>query len=179
MGQYYKAVILGKRGGVVAHFSPYNYGHLQGAKLKEHSYIGNEFCNAVENFLKDNPHRLVWAGDYADTVKGKDGNYYYLASKKPSAEIFDGNQADLSKDLFVINHTKKLYYQRSKVPAFDEGWYANPLPILTAQGNGRGGGDYKGVQGEEYVGTWAGDEIEVSISKPSDYEEMVYFFKYW
>lgn len=176
MGQYYRAIILGKRNGIKTSFVSYDY-DLNGAKLKEHSYIGNAFCNAVENYLLNNPCRLVWAGDYADNEKGKEENLYYLSKKKPTNT--KGNQTDLSKDLFVINHTKKLYYQREKIPAFDDNCTANPLSILTCEGNGRGNGDYMGEQGSEYVGTWARDEIEVSATRPKDYEEKVYFFKYW
>ena len=30
-----------------------------------------------------------------------------------------------------------------------------PLPLLTAVGNGRGGGDFQDGDGIEFVGTWA------------------------
>ena len=68
MGQYYKPIILEPRGGVKAWFYSHEYGN--GLKLMEHSYIGNSFCNAVENYLTNNPQRLVWAGYYADCEKG-------------------------------------------------------------------------------------------------------------
>jgi hypothetical protein len=176
MGQYYKAIILGKRGGVVTSFHPHYYGG-NGAKLIEHSFIGNYFCNAVENYLIDNPSRVVWGGDYADNEKGRDGNLYDLATKKP--RIDDGCTLDLSKDLFVINHTKKVYYRRGDIKPFEDEWTCNPLPILTCEGNGRGGGDYYCDEGADLVGTWARDVIEVSATEPTDYKKETYFFRAW
>jgi hypothetical protein len=41
----------------------------------------------------------------------------------------------------------------------------NPLPLLTCEGNGRGGGDYSGLD-EQYIGTWARDFIKIL---PNDY----------
>ena len=37
----------------------------------------------------------------------------------------------------------------------------HPLPLLTANGNGRGGGDYLGSD-MDLVGSWAGDRIAVA-----------------
>jgi hypothetical protein len=51
----------------------------------------------------------------------------------------------------------------------------HPLPILTAEGNGRGGGDYRGAD-EDLVGTWARDVISVEMEAPADYTMLVYNF---
>lgn len=52
----------------------------------------------------------------------------------------------------------------------------HPLPILTAVGNGQGGGDYEGIC-MEYVGVWAGDIIiptndKDKIIKGKNYKEI-------
>jgi hypothetical protein len=51
----------------------------------------------------------------------------------------------------------------------------NPLPLLTACGNGLGGGDYRGTM-MNAVGAWAFDEIEFTFDKPDDYAEVKYDF---
>ena len=64
MGQYFRAVILNHRNNSLEHvFSPNDTD--DGNKIMEHFYIGNPFVEEVENFLLNNPNRLVWAGDYA------------------------------------------------------------------------------------------------------------------
>jgi hypothetical protein len=43
---------------------------------------------------------------------------------------------------------------------------------LTCEGNGRGGGDYRGES--PLIGSWARDVISVSDTKPKDFEELVF-----
>ena len=48
----------------------------------------------------------------------------------------------------------------------------NPLPLLTACGNGRGGGDYHDCYPDyDKVGTWAFDIIECTDARPEGYEK--------
>jgi hypothetical protein len=47
----------------------------------------------------------------------------------------------------------------------------HPLPLLTADGNGRGGGDYNG-EGIDHVGTWARDRISLMKEIPEDFTEI-------
>ena len=56
------------------------------------------------------------------------------------------------------------------------GWAMHPLPLLTAIGNGLGGGDYRGVN-EEHIGMWAGDLIGVSSIAPENFEKNEVYFK--
>ena len=66
MGQYYKAILLdADKKTPRFHFS--SWGFNNGAKLTEHSYIGNTFMGAVEKVIADNPMPLVWGGDYEGT----------------------------------------------------------------------------------------------------------------
>jgi hypothetical protein len=58
---------------------------------------------------------------------------------------------------YLVNYTKKEYCTLPKYnPAKDE-YVLNPLPLLTADGNGRGGGDYR-IE-DARVGSWAYDSI--------------------
>ena len=71
---------------------------------------------------------------------------------------------------YIINHDKKQYVV---VPTFKpQSWIIHPLPILTADGVGRGSGDYHekypdGTEKEnaKFVGAWAYDHISVSNRK--------------
>jgi hypothetical protein len=48
----------------------------------------------------------------------------------------------------------------------------HPLPLLTAEGNGRGGGDYRGES--PLIGSWARDVISVETEAPTDFEELLF-----
>lgn len=59
------------------------------------------------------------------------------------------------------------------------GYCVNPLPLLTACGNGRGGGDFHNspnTVGYENVGIWAFDILELSKQRPDGYAEVHYTF---
>lgn len=60
---------------------------------------------------------------------------------------------------FLVNETKKQFVDLWEVPSVD-GYRIHPLPLLTCEGNGRGGGDYDGLD-MELVGSWARDFITV------------------
>lgn len=59
-------------------------------------------------------------------------------------------------------------------PEWDEGyvWVTHPLPLLTAIGNGRGGGDYHGTN-ESMVGMWAMDLLSFTEDRPSSKNEVL------
>ena len=68
---------------------------------------------------------------------------------------------------YIVNHTKKEYVDKKECPKDKDGWIIHPLPLLTAQGNGQGGGDYYTEDDSElFIGTWAGDSLEVTSKKP-------------
>lgn len=62
MGQYYVPLIIRENDLFKGGFA-HDFGN--GLKLLEHSYIGNNFVNAITHELLDNPGRLAWIGDYA------------------------------------------------------------------------------------------------------------------
>jgi len=65
MGQYYKPLLIHEDG---TERAAYSHAFDNGLKLMEHSWIGNNFVNAVLNEIKDNPTRLAWLGDYSDSA---------------------------------------------------------------------------------------------------------------
>jgi hypothetical protein len=180
MGQYYIAVILGEKpdGGlefVRAWVNPHAYAN--GSKLMEHSYVGNPYVGAVEWLLSPLGYfwksRLVWAGDYADPeVDGK--TLYELAQDEHEKKEMSPMPHNMEKYYFLVNHTKKQYVDKSKALTDRDGLRIHPLPLLTAEGNGRGGGDYCGSHAQaELVGSWARDVISVEKAAPAGYEELV------
>jgi len=174
MGQGYRAIILASKQGpkeiIRTWVDPHQ--HDNGYKLMEHSYIGNEFVQAVEFLIRPEgmfyKSRLVWAGDYADNEEGLDDNLYMLSLNETNeAKMSCPARSNMSLYRYIVNHTKKQYVIKKP-------YTIHPLPLLTAEGNGRGGGDYKG--GDELVGTWARDIISVEQECPVGYSELVYEF---
>lgn len=176
MGQYYYPAILGKEGDktiVLAHLVAHDYDN--GLKLMEHSYIGNKFVNAFESLLAPNSryHKspVVWAGDYAEV--DSDGLNVYdkchnTVKPKPKYLIVD------EEFPFIVNHTKKEFVDKRNVPQYDDGWKIHPLPLLTCEGNGQGGGDYWGEDSKSLIGSWARDVISVESEVPEDYKEIIF-----
>lgn len=180
MGQYYTPVIM--KDDKISTFLCYDYGN--GAKLMEHSYIGNSFTETVLKQLLNKPARLAWVGDYAEPedvenelaekfIKIENNDEPYR--KKPKKVGAMENSAML----VFINHSKKEYiditYYILKNGADRYGCIIHPIPLLTAIGNGKGGGDYRG-KNEDIVGRWACDVIEartwIDTTKYKDYKEI-------
>jgi len=77
---------------------------------------------------------------------------------------------------FLINFDKKEFVDKSKVPSSDDGWRIHPLPLLTCEGNNRGGGDFRGEE-RDLVGRWSRDKIGVASKKsdiPKDFKEVIF-----
>jgi hypothetical protein len=73
----------------------------------------------------------------------------------------------------------KEYVDKKKVPISDiweddkgKEWpfAIHPLPLLTCEGNGRGGGDF--YKEDPLVGKWARNRVTVSKTKPKGYTEI-------
>lgn len=219
MGQYYKAVLLSEEGKPTAKGVSYDFG--SGAKLMEHSWMKNEFVGFIESVLSSVPHKIVWAGDYADEdykisedqvkVLFKKNKGYYdddeekqeslLLSLREGINLYsyadefcpkithdqdvknkyehNFGYANQVKYKYLINYDKGEFVDKSKVPGRD-GWHIHPLPLLTCEGNGRGGGDYhRGdtVLGKFLVGRWSRDKIGVTSRKsdiPKGFEEIIF-----
>jgi hypothetical protein len=193
MGQYYKPINLDKKQYV------YSHDFDNGLKLMEHSWIGNKFVNIVEALIAEggawHGDRIVWAGDYADPEKGakvqkfKDSYSGEMKTYKPN--LFDLIDEDVKPEMkikpcggknyrYVINTDTKEFVDTKKIPLSDvytddkgKEWpfTINPLPILTCEGNGRGGDLHKE---DPLVGTWARQRVTVSDLKPKGYKEIAF-----
>lgn len=167
MGQYYKAVVLKDNKKTVENFVT-SWSYSNGSKLMEHSWVKNPFVKSFESLIHNNPKRVVWAGDYADECKGLKTNVYSRCNDKLEVKP---NELNISDSRFVINHSKKMFVDKTKV-LDNDGWKIHPLPLLTCEGNGRGGGDFRGES--DLVGSWARDLISVSKDLPNGYKELVF-----
>jgi len=79
---------------------------------------------------------------------------------------------------YLINHDKKQFVDKTKAPKDDDGWQIHALPLLTCEGNGRGGGDYRGES--DLIGLWARNKISVATRKsdiPKGFEELIFDIK--
>ena len=182
MGQYFIAICLKSnykrtpKNPIVAAIKPHDYDN--GAKLMEHSYAGNNFVNAAMAMLNQhNGCRFVWCGDYdedfkvpkgildedgdeIDSLYGLAENIIHKEKKNPSHIVYNEDTAFK----YAVNHDKKEYVA---IPAPNPTKYViNPLPLLCANSNGLGGGDFWG-DNEEMCGHWAYDHIEVTDKRPS------------
>lgn len=169
MGQYYKAILLDKeKQNVIGWLSPYQYD--SGSKLMEHSWMKNDFVKSFENMIYKNPMPVTWCGDYADAVDGskKGANFYSLC--KDITILTPKTELGEHKSRYIINHDTKEYVDKLNVPKDEDGWQIHPLPLLTCEGNGRGGGDFRGDS--ELVGSWSRCLISVSEELPEEYTKL-------
>lgn len=174
MGQYYCAIILGADGKIVVWMSGSSYNN--GVKLMEHSFLENNFVSTFEFGLSPesalHKSRVVWAGDYADGEQEGGTNLYTQCDEYQ--QIFP-KEKDTTPYRFVLNHSKKQFVDKSTIPMDRGGRRLHPLPLLTCEGNGRGGGDFR--DGEPLVGSWARDVISVEKEAPEGFEEIVFHLK--
>ena len=176
MGQYYKPTILGKNKKTVKKWL-YSFEYGNGLKLMEHSWIGNAFVSTFENELINNPQIIVWGGDYAENCKNRKSNVYDRCKDKlkisPIKIMID------EKYRYIINHTKKKFIDKTKVPVTNESngfkWRIHPLPLMTCEGNGLGGGDYRNES--DLIGKWSRNLISIESKTPKDYQEILFDLK--
>jgi hypothetical protein len=142
----------------------------------EHSYLGNKFMRVVEWLLSPEGYfhksAIVWAGDYADPEE--DGqNLYYHCNEMEDRQITPEPKNFNAEDYpYLVNHTRKEYVKK----ALHGSHTPHPLSILTAEGNGAGGGDYRGHD-EDHAGRWAREILSVEREVPDDYTELEVLFK--
>ena len=192
MGQYYHVVLEkdSKRKYYniqTSAFTGDNYECYNGLKIMEHSWWRNSFMNCIAKELAEGPCRLAWVGDYAEDDECEKFGFKYsdvwgdrdkIKFEKPDAP--KGFSLDDYK--YLLNRTKgvaldlKSYKEKSE----SDGWVINPISLLTAIGNGRGGGDYHECNPNfDIVGMWAFDELELVKELPDgDWEiDQDLFFK--
>jgi len=181
MGQYYKPCSLEKKQHV------YSHDYHNGLKLMEHSWIGNDFVKAVEGLIAEggawHGDRIVWAGDYADPEKPIRKDPKYPEHKLTLYDLVDKNKInpEVPKEnyRYVINLDKKEFVDTEKIPLSDvytddkgKEWpcIIHPLPLLTCEGNGRGGGDFH--KEDPLVGIWARQRVTVANTVPKGFKEI-------
>lgn len=73
---------------------------------------------------------------------------------------------------YVINEDKNVFIDTDKIKKDEYGYRIHPLPLLCADGNGCGGGDFWG-KNQRRVGSWKRDAVVVSDNRPGDtYKEI-------
>ncbi len=171
MGQYYNAVIeINGNKDVFYHQVDCKY---KAAKLTEHSYWENSFVLAIASKLWRTKGKLAWVGDYAEA---SDFNWNEAFSDAHAENV---PREDLTYNGFrlegkyLINHDKKMIIDLDEYKNLlkDIEMIVNPIPLLTAVGNGKGGGDFHAGQGYDLIGTWTWDVIEIT-------DERIYNWKY-
>lgn len=195
MGQYYDILI--KQDGVFYHSDRRVDGKYMMGKLMEHSWFNNDTLKCISALIYEKPSRVYWVGDYADDVKSpinglskediseihKLTHKEEFAKSKRVKQLGSLNSAEgiSLKGKYLVNYDKKIYISGDEY--FDlamdsDGWRTHPLSLLTALGNGLGGGDFRG-ENEEKVGSWAGDLISVEDMYPLVFEDKTadYIFK--
>lgn len=178
MGQYYNVYYLDENGVTVYDRSV--DGEYTMAKLTEHSWWRNPFMSAMCKKIYHHPAEIAWVGDYSDFE-------HYEEVWGENAKLQGVHESDFTLDgKYLVNHSKKEYLDGTKYfvecaeKEDDENneevkWCLHPLSLLTATGNGRGGGDYHGIN-KNFVGIWCMDELSIEDHIPSGYEECFYRF---
>jgi hypothetical protein len=110
-----------------------------------------------------------------DEIKKEGINLYTLSEIIDETKL---NTGSFKKGKYLINFDKKEFVNKTKVPKDNDGWRIHPLPLLTCEGNDRGGskinfyGDEKGL-----VGRWSRDIIGSSTNKtniPKEFKEIIF-----
>lgn len=179
MGQYYRPIMQKVDSNKVIVYNRNINGEYTMAKLMEHSYINNPLMNTICKMLYKTKQRVAWVGDYAEDDELKELKIP-LSTNKIWGQSIKGvglkEKPFVYKNKYLVNHTKKQYidfslYIGTFIYEVSTDFIIHPLSLLTAVGNGRGGGDFNG-ENEELVGTWAWDVIEITDCKPSGYTHL-------
>lgn len=193
MGQYYQPCVLNEeKTRVISATNPLSWD--SGMKLMEHSYYGVDVVRAAVELLKTkyNGYRFVWAGDYADeNADGK--NFYVMACDKDLFKFeeelettsepcpWDKSQKVYSlpepfgEAKYLLNYDKKVAVEL--VPDEESEWPIHPLPLLTAESNGKGGGDYFSEVNASLVGSWKYDHLGAADEVPEGFEVETAIFR--
>lgn len=165
MGQYYRPVVeLDNK------ITVYNRNM---GKLIEHSWLENPLMMAISEKLYMKKGRVLWCGDYAkdDEIErcGLTVRYIWDTDCKELKSVnFRIN------NLYFCNHDTKQYINIDNYiddSTDSDGWCLHPLSLMTAIGNGRGRGDYLGIN-EDKIGIWFWDLISFEPKIPEEYKEF-------
>lgn len=80
-------------------------------------------------------------------------------------------------DRYIVNETKGIFVDREALPieylSCGRPVRFDPLALLLAIGNGYSSGDYQGKTGRELIGSWVGNAISQTATRPPDLVELV------
>ena len=183
MGQYYRTVIKNTVTNEVKVFDGGDFNNFVPLKLLEHSWIGNKWVDFIANCIYKQRCKVAHIGDYANSEEDgefEDDIYSMRNDKKYEKKYNEPEDKFDYKNKYLVNHTSKEYIDLNKYMGenldHDE-WIMNPITLLTAVGNGKGGGDYpENYPDSDYIGLWTWSEIELTDSIPTDYVEVMYDF---
>lgn len=141
MGQYYRPILKSAKAKQFTVFNRFVNDEYTMAKLMEHSWWENDFCNAVGKMLYNKPTQVAWVGDYAsnEEVEQSGMTVDHIHGVEGKGVSFTEGEF-LLDDKFLCNHTKHIYIDLNKYKekSTDKyGWVINPIPLLTAIGNGK------------------------------------------
>ena len=157
--------------------------HINGYKLMETSYIGNQMVKDVVSELvahrNDHP-RITWIGEYALDGKLPGRDEGALEELGQLVRVVDGPfEHSIRHEAVQDAQPPKVWIlcpELGQYVRYDpgEGGIA-AIAILCAVGNGLGGGDYHGTN-MDMVGTWAYRELEVRDEEPEG-QDLTEVFK--
>lgn len=187
MGQYYRIINTDKK----EFLCPYDFDN--GAKLMEWSYLKNNMCLSLFYLLNDRwkgDHVYV-VGDYAELDDPNEVWYNTLKNEMQKLNMssedslysyacdhFENISKEFSKKAYtpkyIYNTAKKQYIDLKHCPV---AWVwqdkkrnkagvskINPLSLLLAISNNRGGGDFRNDI-NDYVGSWCDTTDSIIVSK--------------
>lgn len=171
MGQYYSPLIKREN-----EYTAYDLN--SGLKLTEHSWLYNSDVNAIAEMLYKNPAQLAWVGDYADETEEEKAVHQHAWGEDASLQKLPEGDGHFMEGKFLVNHDKKEYIDiehYTEKSMYDD-WCPHPLSLMTAMGNGRGGGDYRSPVNADMIGSWAMDTISVEDEAPVGFKELDVWF---
>lgn len=178
MGQYYKAMLQDEKGAITNFYPVWT-------KLMKHSWLHNGSMNYAMYLLEQKALHVWWVGDYADKEEVPADIYRARHSESENVETNDAWEEEwyknyTTKGKFLVNITTGEFIDLDKYEDMakdSEGYCVHPLSLLTAVGNGKGGGDYHEGKCMHLVGTWAGDLLKVTSERPDGLTELCCVFK--
>ena len=121
-------------------------------------------------------------GDYSEDdelrkITTEDLNYDMVWGDRDNFHEFPAPRFGY-KGKYLVNWSKGVYisFDLWKKHYEKDEWPLCPFAILTAIGNGRGGGDYEGIEMDR-VGEWAWDEISIEKKPPVGFKLLNFCFK--
>lgn len=187
MGQYYKVALK------IGNENTSIYENSNCRKLTEFSWVNNRFSDFIASRLFKNKGRVAWVGDYSEIrddddhdaeqkninflyrngilTKGRVNSLYRSAWQTERTNKWQVVDFDF-KGKFILNHDKRQFLDCDKYlqnSQDKDGWILSPLAMLTAIGNGKGGGDFYSDDSEmvDNIGIWAWHELEIIDYKPT------------